>query len=147
MDQSIKRDLSASFQVPTLGFLAPNVPDRVYGPPPPWWTRIRPVAVALAVLAWAVVATLVFLIAALQPAARESTAETAAANKLNLYLLRTQARYMLGVRELFAGFSNDQQTYTQAQALNTGSIDQRLRFVVLAGELQGPDEALKQLDR
>jgi membrane protease YdiL (CAAX protease family) len=34
----------------------------------------------------------------------------------------------------------------QLQALNRGPIDQRLRFVVLDGEMQGPQSALKDLD-
>src|SRR5438270_4872147 len=148
MTQFYERDRAWGIQVQPLGFLPPNVPDRVWGPPPPWWSRVRPLALILGLIAWGVVTALVVLLAFLQPAARESTAASAAANKLNLYLLRTQARYMLGVRELFAGtpMANDQQMYSQAQAMNTGTVDQRLRFVVLAGEMQGPHEALKQLD-
>jgi membrane protease YdiL (CAAX protease family) len=36
--------------------------------------------------------------------------------------------------------------YEQAKEFNHGPVGQRLRFVALAGELQGPDEALKQWD-
>src|SRR5436309_10112462 len=98
MTQFYERDRAWGIQVQPLGFLPPNVPDRVYGPPPPWWTRVRPVALVLGLLAWGVIVGLVLLMALLQPAMRASSAESAAANKLNLYLVRTQGRYVLGAR-------------------------------------------------
>jgi membrane protease YdiL (CAAX protease family) len=37
--------------------------------------------------------------------------------------------------------------FAQARSLNTGPIDQRLPFIVLAGDLEGPGEALDQIAR
>ena len=53
-----------------------------------------------------------------------------------------QARALVGAANV-AG--NGQVLYEQAKDYNRGPAGQRLRFVVLAGELRGPDEALKQL--
>ncbi len=53
-----------------------------------------------------------------------------------------QSRALVGAANL-AG--NGQALYEQAGDYNRGPAGQRLRFVVLAGELRGPDEALKQL--
>jgi membrane protease YdiL (CAAX protease family) len=57
--------------------------------------------------------------------------------------LELEGRYLVGLREIVSG--PPETIYQQAQALNRGPYGQRLRFVVLAGELKGPDEALVQL--
>jgi membrane protease YdiL (CAAX protease family) len=62
--------------------------------------------------------------------------------RLGLVTMRMQARYYVGAHTV-AGSG----LYEQAQALNTGPVSQRLRFVVLAGELRDPIEAQKQLRR
>src|SRR2546429_632609 len=53
MTQFYERDRAWGIQVQPLGFLPPNVPDRVWGPPPPWRTRVRPVAQRLRCVALA----------------------------------------------------------------------------------------------
>ncbi len=54
-----------------------------------------------------------------------------------------QARALVGAAELGPGRN---QIYKQAQELDRGPAAQRLGFVVLAGELKGPDEALARLN-
>jgi len=56
--------------------------------------------------------------------------------------LELEGRYLVGIHEIVGG-----PVYEQAQALNRGPYEQRLRFVVLAGELKGPGEALVQLEQ
>jgi membrane protease YdiL (CAAX protease family) len=72
----------------------------------------------------------------------------ASREQTDLLLFRTQARIMIGMAELLGSLpgQNKAVVYGQAKALDTGPVDQRLRFVVLAGELAGPEEALTQLD-
>src|SRR5262249_42999434 len=55
-----------------------------------------------------------------------------------------QLRYLVGAANLL---KRDPQLYEQAKLLNTGPVRQRLRFVVVAGELAGPEEALRQLEK
>jgi membrane protease YdiL (CAAX protease family) len=59
-------------------------------------------------------------------------------------LVEMQARYLVGVGELFGG--SRPTVYAQAAALNRGPYGQRLRFAILAGELAGTAEAAQQLD-
>ncbi len=56
-----------------------------------------------------------------------------------------QARQLIGRTQF--GDSQRDKVYQEAESLNTGPEAQRLRFVVLAGELRDPDEALKQLHK
>ncbi len=91
---------------------------------------------AWAALAWVVIVGFVAL-HFFQEARRESDGE----DRIGLITMRTQARYMVGMREIL----DMPGVYDQARALNTGPVSQRLRFVVLAGELRGPTEARKQL--
>src|SRR5690242_5602547 len=58
--------------------------------------------------------------------------------------MELQARYLVGAKSLLNGPGKD--LYEHAKALNNGPVDRRLRFVVLAGELAGPEEALTQLN-
>jgi membrane protease YdiL (CAAX protease family) len=63
--------------------------------------------------------------------------------------MRMQGRYIVGLAQLGKQLSNagttSESLYQQAQGLNRGPYSQRLRFVVLAGELKGPAEAREQL--
>jgi len=116
--------------------------------PEPPRRRFHPLAFALGLVAWCVIAALVLIPVLVRSAAEGSPSEAAAKDSLNLLLMRAQARYLLGLRELAgAALGDDRQITAQAQALNTGPIDQRLRFVALAGELVGPDGALNALDQ
>ncbi len=59
-------------------------------------------------------------------------------------LVEMQARYLVGIGEVFG--SSPATVYAQARSLDRGPYGQRLRFVILAGELAGKEEARKQLD-
>jgi membrane protease YdiL (CAAX protease family) len=71
--------------------------------------------------------------------------------RYDLVTMRLQGRYLVGVSELEKQFlgaqkSGREQLYQEARkTLDRGTYPQRLRFVVLAGELKGPDEAREQL--
>jgi membrane protease YdiL (CAAX protease family) len=60
------------------------------------------------------------------------------------FMLRLQGRYVVGAAGLF-GPSERQQLYKQIESLDTGSLGQRLRFVTLAGEMAGSEEAVRRL--
>jgi membrane protease YdiL (CAAX protease family) len=60
-------------------------------------------------------------------------------------ILEMQGRYVVGATSILPGEKERKQLYEQMKALNTGPVDQRLRFIILAGELAGPEEAQKQL--
>jgi membrane protease YdiL (CAAX protease family) len=119
----------------------PLPPEDAFTPPvnePPHspWPRVW------ATLAWVVILGVVgWQVVGRHLVARERGA--AADSQLELLTMRMQARYLLGTREL-VGVPG---LYDQARALNTGSVAQRLRFVVLAGELAGPAEARSQLHK
>jgi membrane protease YdiL (CAAX protease family) len=75
---------------------------------------------------------------------------TAAANKsangddrLGTILLKVQGRYLVGAEE----FLRTRFSHETAKSFGRGTVDQRLRYVVLAGELAGPREALEELQR
>jgi membrane protease YdiL (CAAX protease family) len=73
--------------------------------------------------------------------------------RYDLVTMRLQGRYLVGMAELaqrFFGAENRwrEQFYKEAQeSLDRGTYPQRLRFVVLAGELKSPDEARAQLQK
>jgi membrane protease YdiL (CAAX protease family) len=71
-----------------------------------------------------------------QPPADKATAS---------FVLEFQARYLVGAGQLL-GEKEKLHLYEQMSSLNTGSFGQRLRFVILAGEMAGPDEALRKLE-
>jgi membrane protease YdiL (CAAX protease family) len=93
------------------------------------------------VIAWSFILVIVAGIVVLQtirpprggPEIKEDTA---------LVTMQLQARYLVGAASLLG---SNPTFYTQAQTMNVGTVDQRLRFIALAGELAGPNEALKQL--
>jgi membrane protease YdiL (CAAX protease family) len=117
-------------------------------PEPPPRKRFRVVPFTLGFLAWCVIAAFVVLAYAERHLLRESAAEAQAKDSLNLYMARTQARYLLGTRAWPGAAANSRQLYEQARTnLDVGTVDQRIRFVVMAGELEGPEEALKQIAR
>jgi membrane protease YdiL (CAAX protease family) len=73
---------------------------------------------------------------------QEGPGETEQQERLQNIAFELQARYLIGASNFFAG--NAKEFYEQAKGLNRGSLGQRLRFVVFAGELAGPEEALSQ---
>jgi membrane protease YdiL (CAAX protease family) len=95
-------------------------------------------------LAWAVIVGVVAFLLWRSWATRQAAGEDRG-ERASSIVLRLQGRYVVGA----AGFvpaGDRKKLYDQLTSLNTGPVRQRLRFVVLAGELQGPDEALRQLD-
>ncbi len=70
--------------------------------------------------------------------------------RYDLVNMRLVGRYLVGVAELQHRFLGTEKTagdplYSEARSLDRGTYPQRLRFVVLAGELKGPEEAREQL--
>jgi membrane protease YdiL (CAAX protease family) len=82
---------------------------------------------------------------------RYSTVSPLEKQKRDLVMMRLQGRYLVGLAELAERFlggtkSVREMLYEEAQkSLNRGTYAQRLRFVALAGELKGPEEAREQL--
>lgn len=112
-------------------------------PPEPVAPPTLPPRRGVAWLAWVVILLIVGF-EVLWPRLRPSQERAAGKDRVAPLPTEMQARYLVGAAELTGG---GKALYAQAQALNTGPIDQRLRFVVLAGDLDGPDEALRQIDR
>lgn len=59
-------------------------------------------------------------------------------------LLELQARYIIGIYRTIGPLVP--QLLEESQQFNRGDLNQRLSFVVMAGEMAGPDEALKHLE-
>jgi len=112
--------------------------DTTFASPPPAPQPRRSVVPTL--LAWLVILGLVTFYV-LRRDTQTDAARDKAEDRVGLLVMRMQARYFLGVRALLGPRS----IYEQAKALNTGTVEQRLRFIVLAGELAGPTEPLAQL--
>jgi membrane protease YdiL (CAAX protease family) len=96
------------------------------------------------VLAWAAIAILVGAILILH-ALRGSPAGNTSADRAQTWFIRMQGQYLVGMADLFQTTTGT--VYAEAVRLNTGPVPQRWAFIVLAGELAGPQEALKQLRR
>ncbi len=103
------------------------------------------------VLAWIIILAVVAVILW-----RYETAPSQDRQRYDLVTMRLQGRYLVGaaeVQERYLGVkkSGREMLYEQARSsLDRGTYPQRLRFVVLAGELKGPGEAreqLRQIDR
>jgi membrane protease YdiL (CAAX protease family) len=128
---------------------AEDRPQEDEQPPARGFTLRKLLAFSLALLSWGVVVALVAL-SLIRGHPKPTEAEDAGTTTdVQLVLFRSQARAVLGGRELQAMFgqADDAKAFKDVQNLFAGSIDQRLRFVVLAGELAGPEEALKYLER
>lgn len=70
--------------------------------------------------------------------------------RYDLVTMRLAGRYLVGAAELQERFLSTEKSgrealYRETRDLNRGTYPQRLRFVVLAGELKGPGEAREQL--
>src|SRR5947209_19657584 len=74
---------------------------------------------------------------------KEGPAESAQQERLRQIVFEMQARYLIGAAHSLP--VNAKEFYHEAQALDQGSREQRLEFVVVAGELAGPREALHKL--
>ena len=91
-------------------------------------------------LAWGVIIVLCAVMVLIHqgrqeaPAPGESDEDT-----LGLMLMEMQAKYIIYTAHLQGG---GDLLYQSAAQIDTGTIGQRLRFVVLAGELKGPEEGI-----
>jgi membrane protease YdiL (CAAX protease family) len=95
------------------------------------------------VIAWLAIVLLVGIAVVLTDA-RPASKDPQGKNHVALLLMQMQGRYIVGAASLLG--HSDPSFYRQVQALNVGPVPERLRFVVLAGELAGPKEALRHLD-
>jgi membrane protease YdiL (CAAX protease family) len=99
-------------------------------------------------LAWLVILAAVAFISW-----RSSTTSSQERERYDLVTMRLQGRYLVGLAELEERFLKSKKTgreqlYEAARKdLDRGTYAQRLRFVVLAGELKGPDAAREQLQQ
>src|ERR1700745_2253270 len=91
------------------------------------------------ILSWLVIAGFVALMI-VRSNWKEGAGEAAQQEHLQEIVFDTQARYLIRAANVLP--LNAREFYHEAQALDLGSLEQRLKFVVVAGELAGPDEAL-----
>ena len=91
--------------------------------------------------AWAVVVLLVSVSVFLQ-GHRGDEGVRESQNAVQQSVLDLQGQYLVAASQM-PGIQK-KQLYESAKTLSTGPLFMRLRFVVLAGELVGPDEAIKQ---
>lgn len=105
------------------------------------WARIG------AVVAWMVILGLVLWVTLRENVGRGRPEPDKDA--LSLLVMRAQAQYLVGAQDLFGGLSGTEASSlaSQAQALDTGPVAQRMRYVVLVGEFNGPSEAKEHLIR
>lgn len=98
-------------------------------------------------IAWLVIAALVVFIVSGQSrperAPEGGPAKPATESKLDNTLFEMQMRYLVGADNFFRGQQVD--FYSSAKTLDRGAVGQRLRFIVAAGELGGPAEALDKI--
>lgn len=96
------------------------------------------------VLAWLVIVAIIVGIPAFRAFySRQDAAEVK--DRLGQMVVTLQAKYFVGVAEI-VGRGEQQQTFiAQAEALNTGPIEQRLRSIILLGEFSSPRAAEQQL--
>jgi membrane protease YdiL (CAAX protease family) len=87
---------------------------------------------------WAVVAAVVAFIL-YRHVVTEATAQT----RYDAVMFELQARYIVGVADILR--QRNKSLLGHAETLAGHSYEQRLRFAVIAGELAGPEEALRRL--
>jgi len=105
---------------------------------------IREPALGHPFIAWLLILAFAGLAIVTQTQRRGATAEDTL-GELQRNVLRIQGQYLVAAAHT-PGMSR-KQLYEGARPLDTGPLPQRLAFVVLAGELAGPAEALRHIDR
>lgn len=97
-----------------------------------------------ALLAWSVILLLVAVVVRLQMVrpGKEGGAEEAS---VTTPIFQMESRYLVGAANLTG--QKGSQLLAQADALNTGPVENRWRFIAIAGELGGPDAALEDLKK
>jgi membrane protease YdiL (CAAX protease family) len=103
---------------------------------------VLPVKKGRPTVAWAVIIILLGVIIGL-PHLYQTESASEVRERASLVIVQMQARLLVGAAELEK--KSGQDYYKQAASLNHGPLEQRLCFVILAGELAGPGEASKQL--
>jgi membrane protease YdiL (CAAX protease family) len=108
----------------------------------PSGTELPPPKRGKAWLAWTAIAVSLVVIFVLQQ--RSRTHEVNADDQAESVLIGIQAKYMVGAQKLVT--QQDRSAWlSQIQALNTGPVGQRLRYVTLVGEMAGAEKASAQL--
>src|SRR5438067_11337929 len=96
------------------------------------------------ILAWIAIIGLVIFLYVRQAHLSQERASSPN-DKTDVFTMQLQGRYLVGA----AQFTNRTVYEPQILALNTGPISRRLRAIILAGEISGPEKAeelLKELD-
>ncbi len=93
--------------------------------------------------AWIAIAILVFASMFLQ-GRRDKDVRHESVNAVQQKVLDIQGQYLVAASQLPGPQKG--QLYESADTLRTGPLSMRLRHIVLAGELVGPDEAIQQAD-
>ncbi len=124
------------------------MPDTLADSPLPEPVAPLPRRRGLAWLAWVVILLVVGfevfgprLLQHLRPNPQRATDK----DRIDTLLTELQVRYIVGAADLTGGGGNA--LFAQANTLDTGPLDQRWPYIVLAGEMVGPGEALDQIDR
>jgi hypothetical protein len=91
------------------------------------------------ILAWIVIVLACFSMVLVVPEIRPEVDH----DRLSLVFTSLYARYLVGMADLFG---DKKAALAQIEMLNRGLLDQRWAFIVLVGELQGPEQALQKLD-
>ncbi|QGJ69313.1 Hypothetical protein PBC10988_9860 [Planctomycetales bacterium 10988] len=105
---------------------------------------------AMTVLAWIVIlgwTIFVFSLTNLAPKEQNPKASQKVVD-LPTRILQIQGKYLVATKSIVpTGFEEQVENDIEANlsTLNTGTVNQRLRFIVLSGELQGPQEAMTTL--
>lgn len=101
-------------------------------------------------IAWVVIAVLctAMVVAHMLPEPSPEPAAEPDGVPLDVIMMTFQSQVLVGMTEMWGGAASPGQMYRQnARPLNAGPVAQRQRFIVLAADLAGPDEAQRQLER
>jgi membrane protease YdiL (CAAX protease family) len=103
-----------------------------------------------AAIAWGVIVCCIVLGMVLRIVAERAGDAEKGKDEIGVALMEVQSKYALGAADVTAGSGDRTMIYNSMEpALNVGGIDQRQRFVVLAGEMAGSEKAaviLNELD-
>lgn len=114
-------------------------------PQPPSSPPSPPRPKGWALPAWLVIIATCLLIVVI-PRLLVSSTDSEKDDPVGLTLMQMQGKYIVGAARLFP--MNAEALYDQAEGLlNIGTVGQRQRFIILAAELVGPDEARRQLEQ
>lgn len=108
---------------------------------------VLPVRRGHPLVAWLIVGVFVILVPSLRQLRAPEEQHGPQKDRVSLLVLTMQSKFFVGYNE-FARLSDPNASKLladQAVALNTGPLDHRLCYVVLIGELAGPDAADKKL--